>query len=194
MRWRNFFSDLCCCQLWKSKTYFFPSHEVSIYSGIPTSSFFMRRKCVQCQIWKAKCSESGFNPPSQWLIAIPLKVHVKMFTDFGGVWIRPWGLDLYGWTLGTLLRSSSFLKVPSLVCWVLTFPLIGLLPTGVSGSVTSAQLVLPPGVAPWAMAWKTFKAQFSPWPFSYMDCSALLHSCVADVSPSSVSSLVLEEG
>lgn len=44
---------------------------------------------MQCQIQKAKCSESGFNPASQGLIPIPLKVHVKMFTDFGGVWIRP---------------------------------------------------------------------------------------------------------
>lgn len=93
----------------------------------------MRTKYVQGQIWKAKCSESGFNPASQGFIPILLKVHVKMFTDFGGVWIRPWGLDISGWNLDMLVRSSSFLEVPSLLYWVLTFLLMGFLPTGVPG-------------------------------------------------------------
>lgn len=104
----------------------------------------MRGKCVQCQIWKAKCSECSFNPASQGFIPISLKVHVKIFTDFGGFYIRAWWLDLSGWILGTLLRSSSLVLGCHPLCAVLAFPPMGLPLTGVpsSAQVTSAQLLL----------------------------------------------------
>lgn len=106
----------------------------------------MRGKCVKCQIWEAKCSESVFNPASQGLMSISLKVHVKIFTDFGRVYIKPWGLDLSGWTLAMLLRTSiqPSLGLPSSLCWVLAFPPMGLVLAGVLGSaqVASAQLLV----------------------------------------------------